>query len=84
MRTLLAGLRLEFVPYENLKYTFLDPSNPEIIIYDEEKEEQFAFYINIINTKDSGLFLAHERQLAFIREQIEKDINPTEIKNFLL
>ena len=50
MRTLLAGLRLEFVPYENLRYLF-NPSDPEIIIYDEEKEEQFAFYINIINTK---------------------------------
>lgn len=78
---LIAGFRLELVPFQNMKYTFNDPKNPDIIIYDDDKDGQFSFYISIVNLKETGLILAYERQLNYIREQIKKGVNPITIKN---
>jgi hypothetical protein len=78
---LLAGLRLEFIPNQNLKLTFNDPNNIQIVVYDKEKDGHFGFYINITNLKEEGLYLAHERQLNFIIQEISAGKDPLTIKN---
>jgi hypothetical protein len=79
--TLLAGLRLEFVPYQNMKLTFTNPKDIQIVVYDKDKDGQFGFYINIIELKEEGLYLAHERQINFIIQEIKNGKDPLTIKN---
>jgi hypothetical protein len=82
LRLLLAGLRLEFVPHQNLKLGFRDPSNIQIVVWDkEDKDGFFAFYINILDLKEDGLYLAHERQVSFIIHEIKAGRDPKTIAN---
>ena len=81
LRKLMAGLRLELIPMDNMKYVFKNPTTPQIIVYDTIIKGQFALYINIVNIEEQGLILAHERQIEFICNEISKGIDPTRIKN---
>ncbi|UYP47885.1 hypothetical protein NEF87_004170 [Candidatus Lokiarchaeum ossiferum] len=81
LQKLMAGLRLELIPMENMKYVFKNPIEPQIIVYDTIVKGQFAFYINIVDIEEQGLILAHERQMEYIITEIKNGKDPVQIKN---
>ena len=81
LQKLMAGLRLELIPMENMKYVFKNPTNPQIIVYDTIIKGQFAFYVSIVDIEEQGLILAHERQMDYIIEEIKNGTDPVQIKN---
>ena len=80
IKRIIASLRLNFYEDNNMKYSFIRSMFPEIIVYDTINQKgQFAAYFNIVNLVEDGLILTHERQLNFLYEQIENDVNPISI-----
>ncbi|MHA1602191.1 MAG: hypothetical protein ACTSUI_04195, partial [Promethearchaeota archaeon] len=78
---LLSCLRLEFVPIQNMRYVFKNMKDVKIMVYETVIQNQYACYINIIDLKEEGLYLAHENQLQFIKSEVLKGINPNNIRN---
>ena len=81
MQTLMAGLILGFVPIQNVKYSV--KSNPRVgfVAYDTVTAGQYAFFFSIVGMKEDGLYLAHENQIAFLKQEIINGKNPTLIRN---
>src|SRR6056297_2425604 len=77
----MAGFRLKFFMKHNLKYTFKNSSNPTIIIHEgTSSKRQYFCFIHVFNVKEEGLVLAHERQIKYIKQELEKGVNPIDIK----
>lgn len=79
LENFLAGLRIELLPYHNMKYVFLNPNHSDMIAYQIKEKGQLIFYVNLIGMKEDGLILAHERQLEYIKESIRKGISPNKL-----
>jgi hypothetical protein len=77
----LACLRLGFVPLHNMKYSFKDLNNPQITIYSNVDKAQFYFYLNIVELEENGLYLAHEKQIKYIKSEMENGVNPNYVQN---
>jgi hypothetical protein len=81
LKTLMAGIRLEFVPFENMRYSFLELENPQIMVYDSNEDGIYSMYVSFVDLKEDGLLFAFEKQIQYICEQIDQDIAPTIIEN---
>ncbi|MCK5342185.1 MAG: hypothetical protein KAR20_02210, partial [Candidatus Heimdallarchaeota archaeon] len=81
LQTILAGLILGFVPFQNVKYTVKSHPGVKIALYDTVLSGQYTFLFSIVGMKEDGLYLAHENQIAFIRQEINSGKNPNFIRN---
>lgn len=81
LEEIIAGLRLQMHIFHNLKFEVKDPSKSDLIVYEDASSGEYWMYINLVGYEETGLVLAHERQIEFIRENLKKGIDPRSIQS---
>ncbi|MHA1777102.1 MAG: hypothetical protein DRO88_02155 [Promethearchaeia archaeon] len=79
LEEIIAGLRLELHFFHNLKFAVKDPSKIDMIVFENSSKREFWAYVNLVGFEETGLALAHERQIEFIRENLKKGIDPRDL-----